>query len=252
MILLIFLWKIKNQSEIDFLQKSIDLLIFFNLGAFGQELLIRFSFQDDRMAVELRVQEVGKADFKVPRRICETQSVVHVTDKASWKVHCGQGGAVGSVPDFLRKGDDHHAQRRTQWGAHGGASDLLVNRGADGKLGHLQGHQDDVFNVTDEDLSGHVECTARAAFDDIACSISRSCFHWDDFVRVGTHEVRKELQSQSPAVDEPVSVDACEEASKVLIVDTWSRKRVKICIFEELDEVENISFGQVVGKRLRQ
>jgi len=35
MILLIFLWKIKNQSEIDFLQKSIDLLIFFNLGAFG-------------------------------------------------------------------------------------------------------------------------------------------------------------------------------------------------------------------------
>ena len=110
------------------------------------------------MAVELRVQEVGKADFIVPRRICKAQSVVHVTEKT-------------------RKGDDHHAQRRTQWGAHGGASDLLVNRCADGKLGHLQGHQDDAFNVTDEYLPGHVECTARAAFDYIACSISRSCFH---------------------------------------------------------------------------
>ena len=88
--------------------------------------------------------------------------------------------------------------------------------------------------------------------DYIACSISRSCFHWDDFVRVGTHEGREKLQSQSPAVDEPVRVDACEEASEVLIVDTWSRERVKICVFKELDEVEDISLGQVVGKRLRQ
>ena len=35
MILLIFLWKIKNQSEIDFLQKSIDLLIFSILEPLG-------------------------------------------------------------------------------------------------------------------------------------------------------------------------------------------------------------------------
>ena len=60
------------------------------------------------------------------------------------------------------------------------------------------------------------------------------------------------MQSQSPAVDEAVSVDAREEASKVLIVYAWSRERVKICLLEELDEVEDISFCQVVGERLGQ
>ena len=202
------------------------------------------------MAVELRVQEIGEADFIVPRRICQAQSVVNITKEASWKIHCSQSSAVGSVPDFLRKCDDHHAQRRTQRGAHGGAADLLENGSANGKLGHLQGHEDDAFNVTNEYLPGHIEGTARAAFDYIAGGIARSCLHWDDFVRVGAHEDREELQGQSPAGDEAVSVNAGEEAGKVLIVYTRSRKRVKIGVLEELDEVEDISFCQVVGKRL--
>ena len=67
----------------------------------------------------------------------------------------------------------------------------------------------------------------------------------------GTHESGEKLQSESPAIDEPIRVDACEEASKVLIVYAWRGKGVKICVLEEFDEVEDISFGQVVGKRLR-
>ena len=46
-----------------------------------------------------------------------------------------------------------------------------------GKLGHLQGHKDDAFNVTNEDLPGHIECTTRAAFDYIACGIARGRLH---------------------------------------------------------------------------
>ena len=61
---------------------------------------------------------------------------------------------------------------------------------------------------------------------------------------------RKELQGESPAVDEPVRVDAREEASKVLIVYTWCRKVVEIGVFEELDEIKDISFCQVVGESL--
>jgi lipoate-protein ligase A len=63
---------------------------------------------------------------------------------------------------------------------------------------------------------------------------------WDDG--------RKKLQGESPAIDEPVSVDAREEASKVLIVYTWCRKIVEIGVFEELDEIKDISFCQVEGK----
>ena len=158
---------------------------------------------------------------------------------------------VGPVPDFFRESDDHHAQRRAQRRAHGGISNLFVDWGANGKLGHLQRHQDDAFNVTNEDFPGHIQGTTCAALDNIACGVSRSCLHWDNFTWAGTHESREKLQSKSPAIDEPVRVDAREEASKVLIVYAWRRKGVKICVLEELDEVEDIAFGQVVGKRLR-
>jgi len=129
---------------------------------------------------------------------------------------------------------------------------LFENRSANGELGHLQGHKDDAFNVTDEDLPGHIECTTRAAFDYIACGIARSCLHGDDLVGVGTHEGREELQGQSPASNEAVSVNTCEKTSKILVVYTGSRERIEVGVLEELDEVEYITFCQVVGKRFGQ
>ena len=84
--------------------------------------------KSDWVAVELRVKEIGEADFVVPRRIRQTQSVVNIAKEASCKIHGSQGSTVSSVPDFFRKCDDHHAQRRTQWGAHRRAADLLENR----------------------------------------------------------------------------------------------------------------------------
>ena len=65
---------------------------------------------------------------------------------------------------------------------------MFKDRSADGKLGHLQRHQDDAFNVPNEDLPGHIECTARAAFDYITCGVARGCLHGDDLVGVGTHD----------------------------------------------------------------
>ena len=199
------------------------------------------------MAVELRVKEIGEADFVVPRRIRQTQSVVHIAKETGCKIHGSQRSTVGSVPDFLRKCDDHHAQRRTQREAHRGAADLLEDGGANGKLGHLQGHKDDAFNVTNENLPGYIECTTRTAFDHITCGIARGCLHRDDFVGVGTHEGREELQGQSPTGNKAVSVNACEKTSKILVVYTRSGERVKVGVLEELDEVEDISFCQVVG-----
>ena len=43
-----------------------------------------------------------------------------------------------------------------------------------------------------------------------------------------------------------------KKAGEVLVVYARSRKCVKIGVLEELDEVEDISFCQVVGKRLGQ
>ena len=202
------------------------------------------------MTVELRVKEIGEADFVVPGGIRQAQSVVHIAKEASCKIHGAEGGAVGSVPDFFRECDNHHAQCWTQWGAHRGSTDLFKNRSANRKLGHLQRHKDDAFNVPNKDLPGHIECTARAAFDYIACGVARSCLHGDDLVGVGTHESREELQGQSPASNEAVSVDACEKTRKILVVYSGSRERIKVGVLEELDEIKYITPCQVVGKRL--
>ena len=55
-----------------------------------------------------------------------------------------------------------------------------------------------------------------------------------------------------PASDEAVSVNACEKARKILVVYSWSGKRIKVGILEELDEIKYIAPCQVVGKRLGQ
>ena len=47
-------------------------------------------------------------------------------------------------------------------------------------------------------------------------------------------------------------VKSCEKASKILVVYTGSGERVEVGVLEELDEVEDISFCQIVGKRLGQ
>ena len=203
------------------------------------------------MAVELRVEEIGEANFVVPAGVRQAQSVVHIAKEASCKIHVAKGGTVGFVPDFFGQCDNHHAQSWTQWGAHRGSSDLFKNRSANGELSHLQRHKDDAFNVPNEDLPGHIECTACAAFDYVACGVARSCLHGDDLVGVGVHEGREELQGQSPARDEAVSVNACEKARKILVVYSWSGERIKVSVLEELDEIKYITPGQVVGKRLR-
>ena len=138
----------------------------------------------------------------------------------------------------------------TQWGAHRGSPDLFKNRSANGELSHLQRHKDDAFNVPNEDLPGHIECTACAAFYYVPCVVARSCLHGDDLIGGGIHEGREELQGQSPARDEAVRVNACEKARKILVVYSWSGERIKVSVLEELDEIKYITPCQVVGKRL--
>ena len=145
------------------------------------------------MAVELWVEEIGEANFVVPAGVRQAQSVVHIAKEASCEIHVAEGGAVGSVPDLFRQCDNHHAQCWTKWGAHRGSSNLFKNRSANGELSHFQRHEDDAFNVPNEDLPCHIECTACAAFDYVPCVVARSCLHGDDLVGVGVHEGREEL-----------------------------------------------------------
>ena len=54
-----------------------------------------------------------------------------------------------------------------------------------------------------------------------------------------------------PTGDEAISVNAREEASKVLVVDMRCRLGIKIALFQKLNKFENITFGQVVWKSRR-
>ena len=140
------------------------------------------------------MKKISEADFVVPAGVRQAQSVVHIAKEASCKIHGVECGAVGSVPDFFRECDDHHAQCWTQWGARRGAPDLFKNRSANGELSHLQRHKDDAFDVPNEDLPGHIECTTRTAFNYVPGGVARGCLNRDDLVRVGVHEGREELQ----------------------------------------------------------
>ena len=60
------------------------------------------------------------------------------------------------------------------------------------------------------------------------------------------------MQGQPPASNEAVGVNACEKARKILVMYAGSRERIEVGVLKELDEVEYITFCQVVGKRLGQ
>ena len=49
---------------------------------------------------------------------------------------------------------------------------MLIDFGADRELGHLQGGTDDVIDVPDVDLPGHVQLSASAAFHNVPSRIA--------------------------------------------------------------------------------
>ena len=51
-----------------------------------------------------------------------------------------------------------------------------------------------------------------------------------------------------PAGDKTIRVNAREEASEVLVVDMRCRVGIEDSLFQELDEFENIAFGEIVWK----
>ena len=123
---------------------------------------------------------------------------------------------------------------------------MCINRGADGELGHLQGHQNNAFNISNEDFPRHVERTAGPSFDDITCSVGWSGFDGNDLIRAGAHCGGQELQGEAPAINESISVDARKEARQVLVVNSRGGEGVEVRVLEQLDEIENVPFGQIV------
>ena len=65
---------------------------------------------------------------------------------------------------------------------------------------------------------------------------------------MSVHNGSEEMECQIPAGNEAVGVNAGEKACQVLIVDEWSILSVKIPTFQELNEIEHVTFGEVVGK----
>ena len=77
-----------------------------------------------------------------------------------------------------------------------------MNRGANGELSHLQGHENNAFDVTNEDFAGDIQGSACSSFDHVASHVARGGFNRDNFVGVGTHGGRQVLQGESPTVPE--------------------------------------------------
>ena len=90
---------------------------------------------------------------------------------------------------------------------------MLIDFGADGELGHLQGGTNDVINVPDVDLPGHVQLSASAAFHNVPSGVAFLGVDRKDCIRVCVHDMRQELEQEVPAVDEARHVNTGKEAS---------------------------------------
>ena len=67
---------------------------------------------------------------------------------------------------------------------------MSVDGVADGELGHLQGHQDDALNISDEDFPCKVQRAAGSPFDNVSSCVGGGRFDGNDFVWVCTHSRR--------------------------------------------------------------
>ena len=56
------------------------------------------------------------------------------------------------------------------------------------------------------------------------------------------------MEREMPTRDKAIGVNTCEETREVLIVDLRCWVGIKVSLFQEVDELENISFGEVVWK----
>ena len=96
---------------------------------------------------------------------------------------------------------------------------MLEDCGANGELGHFQGHPDDGLNVSNGDLAGSVQSPTCSAFDDVAHLVATRRVDGQEFVRVSVHSGSEDMEGKVPTVDEAVGVNAGEEAGQVLVVD---------------------------------
>ena len=96
---------------------------------------------------------------------------------------------------------------------------MFIDLGANGELGHLEGGTDDVVNISDVDLPGHVQLSASAAFHDVPSGVAFLGIDRKNCIRVCVHDMRQELEQEVPAVDEARHVNTGEEASQVLVED---------------------------------
>ena len=198
------------------------------------------------------MKEIGEADFVVPRGIRQTQSVANIAKETSCKIHGSQRSAVGSVPDFFRKCDDHHAQRRTQRGAHRGAADLLETAVPmenwvifkDIRMMRSMSRMK-IFLVTLSVRHVRPLTTSPVVLPGVA---------FTEMILSGSVLMRVERNckvSRQLAMKRSVSM-LVKKTSKILVMYTRGGERVEVGVLEDLDEVEDISFCQVVGKRLGQ
>ena len=116
-----------------------------------------------------------------------------------------------------------------------------------GELGHVQGHQDDGFNVPNEDLASDVQSPTSSAFDDVAHLVAAQRVDGQDFVWVSVHSGSEKVEGKVPTVDEAIGVNAGEKAGQVLVVDERRCLGIEVAFLDKLDEFKDIAFGQVLG-----
>ena len=96
---------------------------------------------------------------------------------------------------------------------------MLEHCSANGELGRFQEHQDDGFNVSNDDLASNVQSPTSSAFDGVAHLVATRRVDGQDLVWVSVHSGGEKVEGKVPTVDVAIGVNVGEKAGQVLVVD---------------------------------
>ena len=148
----------------------------------AKELLIGFSFENDRFAIEPFVEKDFIGWELLKSGIAKDEPAVHVANLFDKEVMIREDLFEVYGPNLFIDGYHHKAECRRKGTSHWTSSSLTDATLAQGERLHVKGRGEKGWDILDDNLPGDVQSTERAAFDEISWIVGFSWIDGEDLV----------------------------------------------------------------------
>ena len=195
----------------------IDQLQWFCLQHEAKKFLTWFCFKNDGFSIETVVKEYFVRREIKKSSISKYQAVVNISNVTDEEMVVGEYLVKIDGPNLFADRDHHQAKCWGEGAAHWTTTALANARLSKSKGLHVKGRFYQPWYILDENLSGDIESSERASFDDVPGIIGFSRIDGEHLVVGNIHFRTKKVQEHEPGTNEPVLINTGKEASKVLV-----------------------------------